>query len=230
MIKRVLKELCPPIALKVLRRAREKNLYVVKNRSARPDQQHLDMYWDETFAQLLDTWGEKTAWPELKFLMANCKGKTLDIACGTGKCMEILATFSDLELHGCDISDLLIKKAIKRGIESSRLTICDATQMPYGADTFEHAYTVGSLEHFTEDGIRNVISEMHRVTSGRTFHLTPCSKSGKNEGWLTTTQSFFNNTPEWWVEMFKTKYRRVLVLDSSAIDEFSDSKWFLCDK
>jgi len=36
-------------------------------------------------------------------LLAARRGRVLDIACGTGKVMSILAKFSQIELEGCDI-------------------------------------------------------------------------------------------------------------------------------
>ena len=56
-----------------------------------PSQQDLDLYWDPDYAQVLEAWGEGNTWEEIQFLLVNCKGKILDIACGTGRTMEILS-------------------------------------------------------------------------------------------------------------------------------------------
>lgn len=191
--------------------------------------QDLSVYWDEKMANILETWGEKNVWKEIRLLMVNCQGKVLDIACGTGKTMEILSELP-ITLHGCDISDLLIQKALNRGINLERLKICDATDMPYKENEFKYAYSIGSLEHFTEDGIVKFVEECHRVTSHASYHMIPTSRSGNNEGWMKTYQSFHNNSVDWWLEKYKTAYSNVVVLDSTWEDGISVGKWFVCIK
>src|SRR6267142_156814 len=101
--------LCPPVLLTGLSRARQRVRRSLHSSGApaggqqgAPPEQDLTPYWDEEFAQLLETWGEGTAWNEIQFLLANAKGRTLDIACGTGKVSQLLQRFPALELHGCD--------------------------------------------------------------------------------------------------------------------------------
>jgi ubiquinone/menaquinone biosynthesis C-methylase UbiE len=151
----------------------------------------------------------------------------LDIACGTGKVMTILDQ-STLELHGCDISDMLIAKAIERGIAPDRLKICDATKMPYADGFFDYSYSIGSLEHFTDEGIEQFIAETARVTRVASFHMMPTSRSGRDEGWMKTLQSFHNSSVSWWVRRFERKFSRVRVLDSNWNDTLSVGRWFLC--
>jgi SAM-dependent methyltransferase len=190
--------------------------------------QDLNMYWDPQFAQVLETWGIGNVWDEIQFLMVNRTGKVLDVACGTGKTMELLSKYPDLQVYGCDISDFLIQKAIDRGISSDQIVICDATKMDYADNFFNHSYSIGSLEHFTEEGIIQVISECHRITRFMSCHQVPVSRSGKNEGWTKTIQSFHNNSSEWWIEKFMHSYQRVFVLDSKWQDDISIGKWFVC--
>jgi ubiquinone/menaquinone biosynthesis C-methylase UbiE len=195
-----------------------------------PNKQDLDLYWDPDYAQVLETWGEGNTWEEIQFLLVNCKGKILDIACGTGRTMEILSGIRGIELHGCDISDFLISKAIERGIRHDWLSVCDATQMNFPDNIFDYAYSIGSLEHFTEEGISKFIAECYRVTKINSFHMLPVSRSGKNEGWMKTIQSFHNNSVNWWLNKFKTYYKTVYVLDSKWDDAISVGKWFICIK
>lgn len=190
-------------------------------------EQDIDVYWDSKMATVLETWGEQNVWKEIPLLMVNCKGKTLDIACGTGKTMEILSKFP-IDIFGCDISDMLINKAIERGILRDHLLICDATKMSYENDSFDYAYSIGSLEHFTEEGITKLLQECYRVTKYTSFHMIPVSRSGKNEGWLKTYQSFHNNSVAWWLEKYKSVYPTVFVLDSTWEDDISVGKWFVC--
>jgi SAM-dependent methyltransferase len=188
--------------------------------------QALDVYWTPMMADILERWGEGNAWSDIQLLMAGLNGKVLDIACGTGKVMEILAR-PDLEIHGCDISDMLVGKAVERGIACERLQVCDATQMPYPERTFDYSYSIGSLEHFTEDGINEFIREASRVTSIASFHMIPTSRPG-HEGWITATQSYFNQPISWWLPRFESNFNRVHVLGSTWTDVISDGTWFLC--
>ena len=193
--------------------------------------QNLNIYFDEEFAKILETWGEGNVWNEIQLLLASKQGKILDIACGTGKVIEILSKFKSLDLYGCDISDMLIQKAVQRGIPELKLTVCDATSLPYDDDEFEYAYSIGSIEHFTEFGILKFIKECHRTTRKISFHKFPVSKSGLDEGWkVTSNQSYFNNSVEWWSEKFNSKYDSVIVLNSIWEDNFSSGRWFICRK
>jgi ubiquinone/menaquinone biosynthesis C-methylase UbiE len=230
-MKQFAKEMCPPLVwrqLKTLKR-RVKQAYP-KGHS--PHAQDLDMYWDEEMAKLLDTWGEGNVWNEIPMFLFGLEGKVLDIACGTGKTIEINQKLNPkLEIYGCDISDLLIRKAEERGIRKDRLIVCDATNMAGYADGFfRYGYSIGSLEHFTEDGVDKMLRECARVVSDASFHMMPTSRSGKDEGWMKTIQSFYNNSPEWWVARMKKYYARVLVFDSAWNDELSVGKWFVCLK
>jgi ubiquinone/menaquinone biosynthesis C-methylase UbiE len=192
--------------------------------------QDLDMYWDPAFERVLDTWGEGNTWNEIQFLVSGCKGKMLDIACGNGKTIELLGKFKDVEVHGCDISDYLIEKAMARGISRERLVVCDATSMPYDDNAYDYSYSIGSLEHFTEEGIGKFIAESYRVSRLRSFHMVPTARSGADEGWMKTVQSFFNNSVDWWTTRFLRSFREVYVLDSSWNDDISLGKWFVCLK
>jgi ubiquinone/menaquinone biosynthesis C-methylase UbiE len=181
-------------------------------------------------AQLLDTWGEGNVWSEIPLLLCEARGRVLDIACGTGKAMQILGRSTRLELHGCDISDFLIAQARQHGIKADRLRVADATRLDYDADAFAHAYSIGSLEHFTEAGLAAAIAESARVSSGTVFHMVPVSRSGRDEGWMQTTQAFFNNSVPWWAERFGAAFSHVEVFDSSWSDDRSLGRWFVCGK
>lgn len=226
-IKHLIKQLCPPILISGYHRIREAHLV----RKGTASEQDLRMYWDPEFAEVLETWGEGNAWNEIQLLMIGRKGKVLDIACGTGKTMAIVAKFRDLELFGCDISEMLLATATERhGIPTENLRVCDATQLPYATNEFDYAFSIGSLEHFTEDGILKFLSECRRTVRHFSLHQHPVSRSGENEGWITTTQSYHNNSTGWWQEKYESVYESVYVLDSVWQDEISLGKWFICEK
>ncbi|KQT34348.1 class I SAM-dependent methyltransferase [Methylophilus sp. Leaf414] len=228
MNKTIFEEITPPILLKSLRAIRRA---VVKPlRKLNPNKQDLSVYWDTAMANILETWGEKNVWKEIQLVLADKQGKVLDIACGTGKTMQILSPYESLEIHGCDISDMLIDQAVKRGITEDRLKVCDATNMPYEADSFDYSYSIGSLEHFSLDGIQKFLSECHRVTAKVSYHQIPISRSGIDHGWIKTYQSYHNNSVKWWLEHFHQVYAEVYAVDSTWEDDISVGKWFVCIK
>ncbi|MEQ1861192.1 MAG: methyltransferase domain-containing protein [Chthoniobacteraceae bacterium] len=188
------------------------------------------IYWDPAMAAALETWGEGNTWDEIQYLLVGAKGRVLDIACGTGKTMELLAKFAPIELHGCDISDFLLKKAVERGIAQDRLVECDATKMPYPDGAFDYSYSIGSLEHFTEEGISACAGEAARLTRVFSAHMVPVSRSGRDEGWMKTIQSFHNMSVAWWEAKFRAAFPVVHVLDSRWNDAISVGKWFVCCK
>ena len=190
-------------------------------------EQALDLYWDPQFAEVLETWGYGNAWSEIQFLLASHTGRVLDIACGTGKVAEILKKFTRLEVHGCDISDFLIEKAAARGLDPKLLKVCDATNTGYETAFFDYSYSIGSLEHFTEDGMLAFLREARRITKHASFHQIPISRKG-DEGWISPYQSYFNNGVDWWLPKFCSVFPEVLVLPSSWSDARSVGMWFVC--
>ena len=224
---KILKQLCPPIVFSVEHRLRQ--ALSKSTRAPHPGgTQDLDLYWDPTMADLLETWGEGNAWNDVQLLFAHRSGKVLDIACGTGKVIEILSRFPSLELHGCDISDLLLSRAAKRGISPERLLMTDATKMIYADKSFDFAYSIGSLEHFTEEGIVKCLAENLRICAGPTFHMIPVSRDGVDHGWITPYQSYFNNSDAWWMSKCKQVYSSVTFLESSWSDNISEGRWMMC--
>jgi len=237
MNERMLSQICPPIIWNrlgpwlshTLKRGRALRSRPSDDRSGVNDgYQDCDIYWDEDFAQVLETWGEGNVWKEIEMIMSDREGVVLDIACGTGKVIEILSRFDRLTLYGCDISDLLIQKALDRGIAAERLKVCDATQTGYSDASFDYAYSIGSLEHFTEEGILKVIHECKRIVTKTVFHQLPVSRSNKNEGWIKPLQSYYNNSVDWWLSKFRESYEHVYVIDSLWHDNLSVGKWFIC--
>ena len=229
-LKRLARDLCPPLLWRAMGTVKAQLLSSRPVVTGHPDHQDLDVYWSEEMAALLETWGEGNVWNEIQFLLYDRHGKVLDIACGTGKTMQVLARFPRLEITGFDISDLLIGRARERGISSERLFVADATRLVFPDRSFDYAYSIGSLEHFTEGGLHQAIAECHRVITRGAFHMVPVSRSGKDEGWIKAQQSFFNNSVEWWLDKYRARFPEVLVLDSTWEDTFSVGKWFVCIK
>ena len=193
-----------------------------------PSKQDLDLYWDPRMAEVLAHWGDNNVWNEIQMFFSVLEGKVLDIACGTGTTIIRLKQYVALDLYGCDISDLLIRKGVEKGISPQKLIICDATRMPYANQNFEYSFSIGSLEHFTEVGIQDFLKEARRVTRIASIHMLPTSKSGIDEGWMKTLQSFHNNSNIWWQQRFENEFRQVKVIRSKWEDRLSNGYWFVC--
>lgn len=227
-IKNVLKDTLPPMLLRGLKQIK-KRMHSNPRLASKAGAQELDIYWDPAMAAALETWGDGNAWNEIQLLMLNTRGTVLDIACGTGKVMSLLQAMTDIEVHGCDISDFLLDKAVQRGIAKERLTCCDATLLPYSAGRFDYAYSIGSLEHFTEEGIQGFLRECKKVVDKRSFHMIPVSRSQKDEGWISPWQGYFNNSTDWWIDHCKKVFPVVTVYDSVWCDDKSIGKWLVCE-
>jgi SAM-dependent methyltransferase len=211
-------------------RARIRSRLKQSQAAAGGQHQALDVYSDPTFVETVDAWGEGTAWVEIQHLLAAAEGPVLDIACGTGTVLKRLESFRRCQVHGCDISPFLVSYAAKQPAARGKLVVCDATRLPYRDDVFAYSYSIGSLEHFSETGIDQMLAESRRVTRTASFHQIPTSRSGRNEGWITVGQSYFNNSTDWWLTRFSRAYPTVMVLDSRWEDAISLGRWFVCSK
>mgnify|MGYP001443865740 CR=1 FL=1 len=229
-MKTLIKKLLPPLItdiLRIFKRQIKKNIIQIN-----PSKQELDVYYSKEMSDILDTWGSRNTWIEIQHILQDKReSKILDIACGTGIVMQILKNnLSINNIYGCDISDFLIEKAEKKGIKKEKLKICDATKLPYNNDEFDYNYSIGSLEHFTKDGITKFLKESKRVTKISGYHLIPVSRSDNDEGWITNYQSYFNNSLKWWTDICKKEFNDILVLDSGWEDEISVGKWLILKK
>jgi ubiquinone/menaquinone biosynthesis C-methylase UbiE len=213
--------------LKIIRNKTKKNSTI-----SEPNSQSLELYSDPEMAKILETWGERNAWIEIQHIFHQKKNeKILDIACGTGKVIEILNKNLDLKnIYGCDISKLLISNAIERGIPKENLKICDATNLPYEENEFDYNYSIGSLEHFTKDGILKFLQSSIKVTKNEGYHMIPVSRNNRNNGWIVNYQSYFNNSVEWWSELCEEVSKKYYFIDSSWEDEISIGKWLVIKK
>jgi SAM-dependent methyltransferase len=191
--------------------------------------QATDIYFDPKFAEILEMWALDNAWPEIGFLLGGREGKVLDLACGSERAHDFLKKCPRLEYYGCDLAAPLIDRAKARGIREERLRVMDATRLGYAAGEFDYLFSIGSLEHFTEDGLDKTIAESRRVCRGVSFHQVPISKSGFNEGWITPYQSYWNNSENWWRQRFARSFgRNVWVMSSRWSDAQSRGAWFIC--
>ena len=193
------------------------------------DRQDTEIYFDPAFAQVLETWAVKNAWREIQVFLGGRSGKVLDLACGTGRTYDFLKRFNGIEYHGCDISPLLIERAIQRGISPDRVQVLDATKLDCSDSEYDFVFSIGSLEHFTVSGLHSALNECRRVCRGLNFHMVPVSSSGLDEGWITPYQSYWNNSQRWWTDIFcKTFGYNVWTMSSKWEDDQSRGVWFVC--
>jgi SAM-dependent methyltransferase len=201
-----------------------------KNKNKNPQKQDLEVYWSEDFRSELNNWGKNDVWPEIKCFTHFLKGDILDMCCGTGSTINYLYPNKNLNLFGFDISDYLIEGSKMFDINHKNLKVADATNTGYEKDQFDYSYSIGSLEHFTEEGIEQFINETSKITKKISMHQIPVAKDKEFEGWLVLDQSYFNMSENWWLEKFKKKYSKVEIIDSLWSDPISFGKWFILYK
>jgi|GEM_PF-484341 ubiquinone/menaquinone biosynthesis C-methylase UbiE len=182
--------------------------------------------------EYLDTWGKNSVWNEIQMLLSTHQGKVLDIGCGTGTCMKLMARLKTLEVYGCDISQTLIQQCILNGIDTTRLNVCNAKNMgglPSGF--FDYTYSISLFQFMEEEDLMQMIKEIHRITGKVSFHFIPTSVSRKNEGWIIRQFNYMNNTAEWWTVKLEESFSKIHVIDSAWRDgDVSLGKWMICIK
>lgn len=193
-----------------------------------PTEQNVELYWDEKYAELLESWGKDTVWNEIQLIFCGLSGRVLDIACGTGSTIAILNKSSDLDIHGFDLSDILIRRAKNKGIIHEKLKVADATQVCYLRKEFDYSFSIGSIEHFTENGIDLFLKNAAYYTRRYSFHMLPVNTNGIDKGWEKTSQSYFNNSTNWWLKKFEPHFAEVRVVNSAwaALDQ--KGIWLIC--
>ena len=230
-MRRFFKKIIPPILIDIYRDIYIKSLIAKNKKFVVYDKQDTKIYDTNLTAEKLSDWGKGSTWNEIQMFFVSKKGNILDVACGTGLNMRDIKKLSpEASIYGCDISQNLIDICLKSGIDSQKLICSDAVNIDFPENFFDYSYSIGSLEHFTETGLNDVIEKLHHITKNYSIHMMPVSKKNQNEGWIKTYQTFHNNSVEWWVNKFRKKFSHVLVIDSSWNDHISIGKWFVCFK
>jgi len=90
--------------------------------------------------------------------------RVLDVACGTGKWLEILARRADFsELVGIDKVPAMLRVARQRLGERATFLQCEAAQLPFGDAYFQLVTCTNALHYFTNAGA--TLREIRRVIS-----------------------------------------------------------------
>ncbi len=89
------------------------------------------------------------------------KGVALDLGCGSGRHLPILAEAGFDTVAGSDISmDALI---LARRASESPLVLSDNTRLPLKGDSVDLAVSWGSLHYSDKAGMKLMLAEIHRV-------------------------------------------------------------------
>src|SRR5262249_5795990 len=95
---------------------------------------------------------------------------------------------------------------------------------------FDYSYSIGSIEHFTLEGIHAFLGNAAHYTKDTSFHMLPVNRDGLDRGWEKTEQSYFNNSVAWWTDIFRRHFSDVTILDSTWAGLDQRGKWFVCRK
>jgi len=90
----------------------------------------------------------------------------LDIGCGNGYVLGMLAARSDCFYVGIDISESILKSATKRNhrfVKNGNMTFKygEAARIPFGSAVFDKAYTINTV-YFWEE-LNDIMTEVRRV-------------------------------------------------------------------
>ena len=104
----------------------------------------------------------------LENLNLNSNTRLLDIGCGTGILLKLIAEYDNsVQLFGLDISPEMIKVAQTKLNNEIKFYIQSANKLPFSNNFFDYTTCVTSFHHYPDQ--LNALKEMHRV-------LKPCGK------------------------------------------------------
>jgi len=112
--------------------------------------------------------------------------RVLDLGCGAGRHVTYLAE-SGFTTYGADLSDTglkLTKKRLGSRKIDAEIIKCDMKSLPYIQSCFDAVVCVQTIYHQTLKGIRETVSEIHRIQKKgglllANFHSKRSSKYGK---------------------------------------------------
>lgn len=101
----------------------------------------------------------------LETLAALPRGTLLDVGCGPGVLLRLLADTrpGDFTLHGIDLSDAMVREARARlgDVEGARMVVGSAEELPFVDDSFDVLVALGVIEYCD---VPAALAEFARIT------------------------------------------------------------------
>lgn len=113
--------------------------------------------WDKIYSKPIK-FSKKTMYALYNLIPDKCS--VLDIGCGNGKLLQMLAGKKSCDTYGIDISEIAIKRIIKSNLKGETLNAENLDGFNKGFDVVVLSHT---LEHITND--ENLIRNCRRITS-----------------------------------------------------------------
>lgn len=99
-------------------------------------------------------------------------GEGLDLCCGTGAGLGVLAGICQAGVTGVDFSAGMLEEARGQAPEGVRLVRADVRQLPFGEGAFDLVVSFGALGHFLPAELPGLFGRVHEVLRpGGTFAL-----------------------------------------------------------
>ena len=108
--------------------------------------------------------------------------KLLDVGCGTGFLLDLLAKQHPGEYAGLDLSENMIREAERKQIPGASFTVGSANQLPYGDETFDIVTCSQSFHHYPYP--EQAIGEARRVLKKGGVYILSDTGIGGFGAWL----------------------------------------------
>jgi len=140
-------------------------------------------------------------------LLPPLEGKhALDLACGTGRWLEVLIDRGVKCAVGIDASPAMLNVARAKPLARESLLRADCTQLPFAFATFDFAICSFALSHIGE--LRNFVGGMSRIMQPRAdLFLTDIHPEAAAMGWRT---GFRDDSSRVSIEVFPRRIEKIL--------------------
>lgn len=140
-------------------------------------------------------------------LLPALEGKhALDLACGTGRWLEVLIKRGAKCAVGIDLSPAMLDVARAKPVARERLLRADCTQPPFASATFDFAVCSFALSHISE--LRSFVGGLSRIMKpGSDLFLTDIHPEAAALGWRT---GFRDDTSGVSIEMFPRRIEKIM--------------------
>jgi len=149
----------------------------------------------------------------LEFLDAR---SVLDVGTGTGRVLRYLKTHAPgVSRAGVEPVAELRQIACASGIDAAEIHGGDATQLPFGDNSFDVVCAFGVLHHVRDHS--RVVSEMLRVAN-KAILISDANNFGQGAGWKRALKQALHATGLWGVaDLLKTRGRGYSITDGDGL-------------